>query len=108
MIGGTGTGPTQGGGGSKYGRYAAQVQSRVVEALRAHRKTKSAALQIQVRIWADSTGRVTRAVLNGSSGDPAVDAAIQNDILTGLQLTSPPPADMPMPIVMRITAKRPS
>jgi len=104
MIGGKGAG---GGGGTKWGWYAGQVQSRVMDALSRHKRTRSAAMNIKVRIWADNSGRITRAVLSGTTGDPAVDQAIQNEILTGLQLQEPPPADMPMPIVMRISAKRP-
>ncbi len=106
MIGGTGKGGK--GGGSKYGWYAGQVQARIVDALQKHRRTRSAALSLKVRIWADASGRVTRATLEGSSGDAAVDQALVSEILTGLQLQEPPPEDMPMPIVMRITAKRPN
>lgn len=105
-IGGRGNG--SGGGGTKWGWYAGQVQSRVVEALGKHRRTRSSSLSVKVRIWADATGRITRASLSGSTGDPAVDKAIETEILTGLQLEEPPPDDMPMPIVMRITAKRPN
>lgn len=105
VIGGTGTG--KGKGGSKWGWYAGQVQSRVADALSKHRRTRSASMEIKVRIWADPSGRVTRAALAASTGDSALDQAIQNEVLTGLQLQEAPPADMPMPIVMRISAKRP-
>ncbi|MCX6970889.1 MAG: energy transducer TonB [Verrucomicrobia bacterium] len=107
MIGGRGTGKG-GGGGSKYGLYAGQVQSRVVDALRNHKKTRAAALNVKVRIWLDATGRVTRATISGTSGKPDVDAAIRDEILTGLQLQNPPPEGMPMPIVMRLSATRPN
>lgn len=107
MIGGTGKGNGKG-GGSKYGFYAGQVQSRVVDALRNHKKTRSATLNVKVRIWADSTGRVTKATLSGTSGDASVDRAIRDEILTGLQLQNPPPEGMPMPIVMHISATRPN
>jgi periplasmic protein TonB len=106
VIGGSGKG--NGGGGTKWGWYAGKVQTTVVQGLRSNRRTKSATLNIKVRVWVDSTGRVTRAVLSGSSGDPAVDRAIQNEVLNGLQLPEPPPDGMPMPIVMRITAQRPN
>jgi len=105
-IGGLGSG--KGGAGSKYGWYAGKVQSSVASALRTHKKTRAAAMSVKVRIWADSTGRITRAKLEGSSGDPATDRAITDEILSGLQLPEPPPDDMPMPIVMRISAKRPN
>lgn len=96
-----------GGNRSKWGWYASQVQASVVERLRAHKLTRSASLSLTVRIWADSSGHIVRATLSGSSGHADVDAAIKNEILTGLQLKGAPPEGMPMPIVMRITARRP-
>lgn len=63
---------------------------------------------MKVRLWVDSAGRVTRAKLASSSDDPAVDAAIQNDVLNGLTLPEAPPADMPMPIVLVLNAVRPN
>jgi TonB family protein len=105
LIGGTGGGGKK---GSKYGAYGAQVQSSVVQALRSHKKTKSAAMNVTARIWLDASGRVTRATLSGSSGDPGTDAAIREEILTGLKFQAPPPDGMPMPIVMRLKATRPN
>jgi outer membrane biosynthesis protein TonB len=111
-IGGTGGGGGDGlgggNGGSKYGWYAAEVQERIANALRQNSKTRSASVKIKARIWADATGRITRAELSGSSGNSDVDAALKNEVLTGLQLQEPPPKDMPMPIVMMIRAQRPS
>jgi len=97
-----------GGGGSRWGWYAGEVQSRVEDALQKNSRTRSAALRIEVRIWPDATGRVTRAELIGSTGDAALDAAIKGQVLTGLQLQEPPPAGMPLPIVMRLTERRPN
>ena len=104
---GTGTGRRVGGTASKYGYYAAQVQNSISAAVRRHGRTKSATMSITARIWVDETGRVTRATLSGSSGDQAVDTALKNDVLTGLQLQSPPPAGMKMPINLRLTARSP-
>jgi len=97
-----------GGGGSRWGWYAGEVQARVQDALQKNQKTRSATLRVEVRIWPDTTGRVTRAELVGSTGDPALDAAVKGEVLTGLQLQEPPPAGMPLPIVMRLTARRPN
>lgn len=103
-IGGTG----KRGGGSRFGWYAAKVQSTIADALRRNSSTRKAVLSLQVKIWADADGRITRAQLVGTSGDPAVDAALKNQILTGLQLPQAPPAGMPMPINLRITARKPA
>ncbi len=106
VIGGT----IGGGGGnrSKWGWYAGEVQQSITQALRAHKLTRSASMTITVRVWADATGRIQRAALAGSSGRADIDRALQNEILTGLQLQDAPPEGMPMPIVLRITAKRPN
>ena len=95
------------GGGSKYGWFASEVQSRIADALRNNPRTRRASMNVVIRVWPDSTGRITKARLSGSTGDPSLDATLKDDILTGLQLTDPPPADMPLPIVMRLSAQRP-
>jgi TonB family protein len=105
-MGGAG-GLGRGRGGSKYGWYAGQVQSRIAEAMRQNSRTKSATMSVQVRIWADANGLVTRAAIASSSGDADLDRTIRDEVLTGLRLQQPPPADMPMPIVLRLTARRP-
>lgn len=96
------------GSGSKFGWYAAKVQSTIREALGRNTSTRSATMSLQVRVWADSSGRIIRAQLVGTSGNASVDQSIRNQVLTGLQLPQPPPADMPMPINLRITARQPA
>ncbi len=108
--GGNGTGNRNSIGGkkgSKYGYYAAKVQTGIKEALGRNANTRSAIYSLQVRIWADANGRITRASLVGTSGNPSVDQAIKNQVLVGLILAEPPPADMPMPINLRISAAKP-
>jgi periplasmic protein TonB len=79
----------------------------VGDALRQNPHTRDATFSVKARIWSDLTGRVTRAKLAGTTGDRIVDNAIQNEVLTGLQLKEAPPDGMPMPIVMRLTGRRP-
>ena len=92
---------------SKWGWYASGVQSIILDALHRNSQFRTASLNLTARIWSDPSGRVTRAKLAGTSSDPKTEQALQ-DSLTGLQLKEPPPAGMLMPIVMRITAKRPN
>lgn len=101
-LGGTGTR-----GGTKWASYAGQVQARIEEALRRNRRTRSASLSVNVRVWPDASGRIARAQLAGTTGDTALDATLRDEVLTGLQLAQPPPADMPSPIVLRLAARRP-
>jgi len=90
---------------SKFGWYAAQVQTAIGDVLRKDPRTRSGNFGTKVRVWSDITGRITRAKVSPSTGDPAIDEAI-NQSLTGIQLKEAPPSDMPMPIVMRVSAQR--
>ena len=97
-----------GGGGSRWGWYASMVQAQIETALRANPKTRNAVMQVQIRLWADGSGHVSRIQLVSSTGDAELDAAIRNDVFSSLTLREPPPKDMPMPMVTRVTARRPS
>ena len=105
LAGGTGASKAQ--QRSRWGWYASQVQSRIQQAVRANRATRAASIRVDVKIWADSAGRVSRAAIANSSGNAALDAALRDQVLTGLQLSEPPPEGMPMPLVLRLTARRP-
>jgi TonB family protein len=104
---GSGNGRIGGGDGSKWGWYASQVQSRIQQALQQNRKTRTASMNLNVRVWPDPNGRISRAQLAGSTGDPSLDNALRDEVLTGLQLAEPPPAGMPAPITLHVTARRP-
>ena len=97
-----------GGGGSRFGWYATIITSQIEAAIRANPKTRNMATQIQVRLWVDSSGHISRVVLTPSSGNAEVDAALRNEVIGSLTLREPPPKDMPMPVVTRVTARRPS
>ena len=90
---------------SRWGWYASQVQSAISQALQGNHDTRTADFRSVVQIWADRTGRITRARLAESTGNGALDNAITNDVLVGHVLQEPPPEGMPMPIVMRLTAR---
>lgn len=108
LGGGSGNGRIGGSGdGSKWGWYASQVQSRIQQALQQNRKTRSASMSINVRVWPDANGRISRAQLAGSTGDASLDNALRDEVLTGLQLQEPPPPGMPAPITLRLIARRP-
>jgi len=105
---GNGTRNRIGGGrhAGKWDHFAVKVQNTIAESLRQNAGTRNAAFSIKVLVWADANGRITRARPVGSSGNPTVDQALKNQVFAGLQLPEPPPADMPMPINMRISASK--
>lgn len=96
-----------GGGGSRWGWYASMVQDQVMDTLRANPKTRKMVTGgYEVRLWVDGSGRVTRARMSRSTGDPDIDSLLVNEIFPGMRLKEPPPRDMPMPIVGRGTGRR--
>jgi TonB family protein len=105
--GGGGGGGFGGGRGTKFGYYSGQVKGRLIDALRSHKKTRTAVMDVQVKIWVDDTGHVSKVALGKSTGDPALDSAIKNEALSEITMSEPPPQGMPMPIVMHFSAKRP-
>lgn len=96
-----------GGGGTRWGWYASIVQKQLESALHANRRTRNASMQVQIRIWADGSGRVTRVQLASSTGDAELDAVIRDEVFASFVLREAPPKDMPMPLVTRVTARRP-
>jgi outer membrane biosynthesis protein TonB len=102
--GGNGTG---GNGGDLFRWYAGQAVQPVTQALRNHSRTKLASMNVVANIWVNGEGSIERARLAGSTGDTAMDAAIQNEVLPGVRLSEPPPAGMKMPIKLRLAARRP-
>ena len=96
-----------GDGGSVFGYYASQVGDQIRTALERNEKTRNASFHVKVRIWFDTTGRITRSKLSTSTGDAAVDTAIQDQVLATLQL-APPPQGMPPTIAMNLNEVRPN
>jgi periplasmic protein TonB len=51
---------------------------------------------------------INRVQLASSTGNAELDAVIRDKVLGGMRLREPPPKDMPMPIITRVTAQSPS
>lgn len=95
-------------GQTKWKGFSAQVGNTIEAALKRNPATKTAAGTAPlVRVWTDANGRITRVALESSTGNTAVDNAI-NQGLVGLQCPAVTPSDMPQPIRMRITLRRPN
>lgn len=104
--GASGFGYGGGGGGTRWAAYVGFITSRIEAALRESGKTKNQTGQAQVRIWSSASGRIERIQLVSVTAGTGYDAASLNAVLIGLVM-QPPPADMPMPIITRITGRKP-
>jgi TonB family protein len=92
-------------GGNRFGWYYAQLATQIEDAFRRQKQLTAASARVDLRVWVDPDGRISKVQLIRSTGDPRVDEAIQS--VVGLHLREPPPRDIPMPMVARLTARRP-
>jgi protein TonB len=101
---GDGTGEI-GGDERRFGWYYTQIKLGIEEVFRKQKKLSMASTRVELRVWVDGEGRVSRVQLIRSTGDPEVDQALQS--VAGLKLKEPPPPGIHMPMVARFTALRP-
>jgi protein TonB len=106
---GDGTGDGQGDLGDesarRFGWYYAKIANEIEDVFRRKKKLSTASTRVELRLWADPSGHVSRVQLIRSTGNPELDEAIQS--IVGTRLKEPPPRDIPMPMVARFTARRP-
>jgi hypothetical protein len=103
--GGAGTRLAASGGGTRWAGYSGTVKKRISDALSADPRTRFADGRVELGLWFDAGGRITRVALRKSTLEAEVEAAMKADVLVGLQI-QPPPADMPQPIWMNTTLRR--
>lgn len=97
MIGGGGTAP--------FGGYQSRLSSQLNEKLSGDSRLKAKKFTVSVRLWIEPDGRIREVLVTNSTGDQALDAAIQSSIASLQRLPEPPPLEMPQPVTLRITRK---
>ena len=93
------------GSGDPFSYYASQLQRQIEDSILAEEDVRKKAYSIVAKIWLRQDGRVLRAELATSTGNPAIDATLVKAITTAQAPAQAPPADMPQPIRMRISSR---
>ena len=106
---GEGTGEGIGGGegdgaGSKFGWYFGRIAAEIQRAFQANKKIQFAEARVEIRIWVEPSGEVSRIQLLRSTGDEDLDRAIEG--VHGFRLREALPPDLPNPAVYRFIARR--
>jgi periplasmic protein TonB len=94
-----------GGTGNAIIWYGQKLSSEVSDALRDNLagKAKGRKFQALINIWIDRSGVVSRAELAAASGDKEADDALTETLASlRLQLSQPPPPNMPQPVKIRV------
>jgi TonB family protein len=99
VLGGTGRSD------ARFAWYASRAEVQIADAFRRNRKLRAASTRVELRIWIESSGRISRVQPVKSTGDPEVDQELESAVGTSLP---PPPPDLPMPMVLLFTARRPT
>jgi protein TonB len=88
-----------------YVSYGGLVQREIQQFLQKAPKLRGVDYRVTVRIWLAPTGEVTRVELAGSSGSGDVDEVLKSSLAELPALKDRPPADMPLPIRLRLTSR---
>jgi TonB family protein len=88
--GGMGFGDGDGGAGSAMSYYESQLQTQIQDALEKNPITRKFSGTVQLHISVDANGAVTAVQLDKSTGNPAVDAALTDNVLTSMHFPAPP------------------
>jgi TonB family protein len=84
------------------GWYYGRIQSRLEQAFCSGNGIGSGGYRIALAVWIGPTGAVTRSVLLGSTGTPALDTAIDRTV-RGLAIGAPPPNGFAQPVTLLVT-----
>lgn len=110
LGGGMGGGGGGGGiGGKSYsarGIWQGQFIRGVQAILQRTPELKHARANFPFRVWLDDSGRITRVVLEGTTGDAKQDEAMRNALVG--QMQPPPVAGTPMPVKIAFKAVKPN
>jgi len=92
-------------GGDRFAWYAGVLKDDLLSFLSDHPDIRQRAYSVNIRLWLDGKGAVTRVALSSSTGDSNLDRELQK-LLGGLdKVAEAPPADMPQPVQIRLVSR---
>ena len=92
-------------GGDRFAWYAGMLKADLVSFLSDHPDIRARAYSVNVRLWLDGRGAVTRVALGGSTGDRELDRKLEA-LLGGMErVAEAPPTDLPQPVQIRIVSR---
>jgi periplasmic protein TonB len=94
-----------GGGGAAFAWYTSMIKDGILDALSQDDRVRTGNYRLTVRVWLAPDGRVERIALADSTGDPQLDAAIEQVLARVRRLREAPPLEMPQPVTLRIVSR---
>lgn len=94
------------GGRTRFAFFTNMVQAHLQEELARNAKLRGVEYKATVRIWFGVDGKVNRAEVTGSTGNPEIDSTLTTALADIPALDSAPPSDMPQPVKLRLSSRR--
>jgi protein TonB len=92
-------------GGDRFAWYAGVLKDDLLSFLSDHPDIRQRAYSVNIRLWLDGKGAVTRVALSSSTGDNALDRELQKLLGSMEKVAEAPPADMPQPVQIRLVSR---
>lgn len=93
-----------GGGGNAYAWYAGLLKNEILDSLQTENSVRSGGYTVVVLVWVRPDGTIDRVHIAQSSGDRHRDQMIEAALSRITRLSQAPPANMPVPISLRIVS----
>ena len=101
-----GGGDLVGGNGSAvFAWYTNRLKDAIVDKLSADGRIGAKRFSLSVRVWIEADGRIKQVKLASTTGDAALDRAIESDLSSLAKLSEAPPLEMPQPVSLKIVSR---
>lgn len=97
-----------GGNGAGTGSYDQYLGYAIQQAVQRDDRVNRLAFDVRADIWLDADGKLTRAELVGSSGNPKTDEALVDALRAMPHIDVAPPSSLHFPLRVAIRGKRPA
>lgn len=94
-----------GSGGAIFGWYTTLVKDQVSDCLGADDRVSRAKFSVVLRVYVNEDGTLRDASVATSTGDRALDGAIEAALRCGGRVRERPPLEMPQPISLRVVSR---
>jgi protein TonB len=94
-----------GSGGAAFAWYTSGLKDRMLDMLSEDERIRRGKYQVTVSVWVRNDGSIEQIKLRSTTGDRALDDAIEEALRRMQRAQEAPPLEMPQPVTLRIVSK---
>jgi protein TonB len=92
-------------GGAAFAWYTSGLKDRILDTLSDDERIRRGKYQVTVSVWVRNDGSIEQIKLRSTTGDRAIDDAIEAALRRMQRAPEAPPLEMPQPVTLRIVSK---